>query len=122
MGDGLGHCGHVYSDMSDYDAAAAQEKAKDLVQFVRQYWMRQDQEQMQQPKPGPFLGFVLLSTAEWDVENFKKTLKEEWEIECTDESREDGSLEYCRLHSQFTCCSVTGTDARLHRRSETAHQ
>ena len=91
-GDGLGHCGHVYSDMAAYDPASAQEKGKALVQFVRQYWMQQGQEQMQQPKPSPFLGFVLLSTAEWNVEDFKKTVKEDWGIDCTDESREDGAL------------------------------
>lgn len=90
QGDGLGHCGHIYSKMEAYDPATAQEKAVALVQEVRSLWM--DEEHQQRPKPNPFLGFVLLATPEWDVENYRQTLKDDWDIDCTIESREDGSF------------------------------
>lgn len=87
-GDDLEHCGHVFSQMEPYDPATAEEKAVALVQYVRRYWQEQAQAAQQRPKPGPFLGFVLLSTPEWDVEAFKHTLKEDWNIDCGEDPKD----------------------------------
>lgn len=88
-GDGLGHCGHIYSEMENYDPTTAQEKCVAMVEKIRQYWMEQakGQEEGSQNETQPggdFLGFVLLSTPEFDVETFRATLKEDWGIEYPD--------------------------------------
>ena len=42
--DELEHCGHVFSEMEEYDPATAQEKAIAMVEMIRQYWQKQAQE------------------------------------------------------------------------------
>lgn len=90
-GDSLGHCGHIYSEMEAYDPATAQEKCIAMVEKIRQYWMEQagGQEagsQNADNSSGNFAGFVLLSTPEFDVNEFRTTLKENWGIECPEDS------------------------------------
>ncbi len=90
-GEGLGHCGHVYSEMEAYDPATAQEKCVAMVEKIRQYWSDQAGQQGKddgnetQNKSG-FVGFVLLSTPEFQAEAFRKTLRADWGIECPKES------------------------------------
>lgn len=88
-GDGLGHCGHIYSEMENYDPATAQEKCVAMVEKIRQYWMeqanKQEESQKADKKGGDFLGFVLLSTPEFHVEEFRAALKEDWGIECPED-------------------------------------
>lgn len=90
-GEGLGHCGHIYSEMEDYDPSTAQEKCVAMVEKVRQHWMEQDQKQGDENQSkkhpvGDFLGFVLLSTPKFDVDAFRAVLKEDWGIECPKET------------------------------------
>lgn len=90
-GDGLGHCGHIYSEMEAYDPATAQEKCVAMVEKIRQYWMEQAGKQEEgsrnaDHKGGDFLGFVLLSTPEFHVEEFRAVLKEDWGIECPEDA------------------------------------
>ena len=96
-GDGLGHCGHIYSEMENYDPATAQEKCVAMVEKIRQYWMeqanKQEERQNTDKKGGDFLGFVLLSTPEFHVKEFREALKEDWGIECPEDCenpRSDG--------------------------------
>ncbi|MCI8414257.1 MAG: DUF4261 domain-containing protein [Ruminiclostridium sp.] len=80
-GDGVGHCGHIYSTMEDYDPATAQAKCEEMVERLRQYWMDRAKEEEEQKKDHPggdFLGFVLLSTPEFDETAFRAVLKEDW--------------------------------------------
>ena len=35
------HCGHVYSEMEEYDESTAVEKATAMVELIRTYWMEQ---------------------------------------------------------------------------------
>lgn len=88
-GDGLGHCGHIYSEMENYDPATAQEKCVAMVEKIRQYWMeqanKQEESQNTDKKGGDFLGFVLLSTPEFPVNEFRAALKEDWGIECPED-------------------------------------
>lgn len=44
-GDGLGHCGHICSEMEPYDPATAQEKCVAMVEKIRKYWMDRAKEQ-----------------------------------------------------------------------------
>lgn len=90
-GDGLGHCGHIYSEMEPYDPSTAQEKCVAMVEKIRQYWMeraaeQEDGDQNTNKGGGDFVGFVLLSTPEFDVEEFRRVLKEDWGIECPEDS------------------------------------
>ena len=75
-------CGHTFSQMEPYDPADAQEKCQAMVEMIRQYWMdRAKEETERQSSAGPFAGFVLLSTPEWDLEAFKQQLKADWDID-----------------------------------------
>ena len=92
----LENCGHVFSKMELYDAATAEQDAIDIVEMLRQYWVQRarELEQGQDEKDeggegGPFVGFVLLSAPDWDAEQFKKDLLEDWGIECEAEADSD---------------------------------
>ena len=75
-------CGHTFSQMEPYNPADAQEKCQTMVEMIRQYWMdRAREETERQSSAGPFAGFVLLSTPEWDLEAFKAQLKADWDID-----------------------------------------
>ncbi len=75
-------CGHTFSQMEPYDPADAQEKCEAMVEMIRQYWMERAKEETErQSSAGPFAGFVLLSTPEWDLEAFKAQLKADWDID-----------------------------------------
>lgn len=89
-GDSLGHCGHIYSEMEPYDPSTAQEKCIEMVEQIRQYWMERAKEQEEGNQGtehigGDFLGFVLLSAAEFDEKEFRTALKKDWGIECPEE-------------------------------------
>ncbi len=90
-GDGLGHCGHIYSEMEDYDPSTAQEKCVAMVEKIRKYWMERAKEQEEgddsaKSAGGSFVGFVLLSSPEFDVERFRAVLREDWGIECPEDA------------------------------------
>lgn len=86
-GDGLGHCGHIYSEMEAYDPATAQEKCEAMVEKIRAYWIDRANEAGEGGADegaagGDFLGFVLLDTPEFDTEEFRAVLREDWGIDC----------------------------------------
>lgn len=95
--DGLGHCGHIYSEMEDYDPSTAQEKCVQMVEMIRRYWMERAKEQEEgddkEHEGGSFLGFVLLSTPELNEEAFRAVLKEDWEIEYPEEAEDEENHE-----------------------------
>ena len=37
-GDDLNHCGHVFSNMENYDPVTAEDKAIEMVESIRSYW------------------------------------------------------------------------------------
>lgn len=77
------HCGHVFSQMERYDPATAKEQAIAMVEQLRAYWMERARQAAQADegrKTGPFAGFVLLATPQWDEEQFKRDLREDWGI------------------------------------------
>ena len=89
-GDELEHCGHVFSEMENYDPATAQEKAIALVEMMRSYWMEQAQRaEEQKENPGTFVNYVLLKEAKWDKEALLRDLKETWGIEDEPDDSED---------------------------------
>lgn len=91
-GDGVGHCGHICSEMEPYDPATAQEKCVAMVEKIRQYWAeRTDEQGDESQKKKNFLGFVLLSTPEFDTKAFRATLKDDWGIECPEDSEDPES-------------------------------
>ncbi len=95
-GEGLGHCGHIFSEMEAYDPATAQEKCVAMVEKIRQYWSEQASQQGKdggsetQNQKG-FLGFVLLSTPEFQAEAFREAVRADWGIACPRESGHEDS-------------------------------
>ena len=90
--DGLEHCGHVFSEMEEFDEENAVEQAAALVEYVRQYYMDRAKElEKRKENAGNFVNYVLLSEPEWDKETLLRELKDTWGIE--DESPESSSDE-----------------------------
>lgn len=92
-GDGIGHCGHIYSEMEPYDPSTAQEKCVAMVERIRQYWTDRTKEQGNgnqdtEQSGGSFVGFILLSTPEFDTETFRTALSQDWGIEYPDDSED----------------------------------
>lgn len=80
-GDGLENCGHVFSEMKEYNEATAVEQAIAIVEMIRSYMMEQANEFEEcGENAGYFTGFVLLSDADWDKEQLIRDLKEKWDI------------------------------------------
>lgn len=91
-GDGTEHCGHVFSEMEPYDEHTARDKAVEMVEMVRRHWMERAAEEVQKKSlAGPFAGFILLSTPEWDVEQFKAALKADWGISYPEENGKEAA-------------------------------
>lgn len=81
-GDSTEHCGHVFSDMKEYNDATAVEDATALVEMIRSYWMEQaKQAEEEKEKSGHFVNFVLLKGDEFNKEAILKDLKDRWQIE-----------------------------------------
>lgn len=95
-GDSLSDCGHTFSEMEPYDEHTAGEKATEMVENIRSYWMEQaKQAEEREKKAGTFVGFALLSDNSWDKEKYISDLKEQWGItaeEKSDEERNPDSL------------------------------
>lgn len=92
-GDGVGHCGHIYSEMEPYDPSTAQEKCMAMVEKIRQYWMERADAQTDENRENEyanrnFVGFVLLSTPEFDADQFRTTLREDWGIEYPEDAQD----------------------------------
>ncbi len=93
-GEELEHCGHVFSEMEEYTADTAEEKAKALVETVRSYWMQQaEKAEDKKENPGSFLSFVLLEEPEWYKQAFVQTLREEWGVFDTGTAKEQAENE-----------------------------
>ena len=87
-------CGHTFSEMEPYDPATAQEKCEAMVEMLRQYWQdRAKEEAERKSSAGPFAGFVLLSSPEWDLEAFKAQLKADWNIDYPPVDGEQASID-----------------------------
>lgn len=93
-GDDLEHCGHVFSEMKEYNEKTAVEQAMAMVETIRSYWMeRAERDANHEEHAGNFVGFVLLSNDDWDKAQFLRDLKAEWglmaEVDGTDDSGTD---------------------------------
>lgn len=91
--DELEHCGHVFSNMSEYNERTALEDAKQMVEMIRSYWMEQARlAEERKEHAGTFAGFVLLSDVSWDKQQLIHDLKAEWNIEIVDEDENEEAL------------------------------
>ncbi len=99
--DGSDHCGHVFSEMEEYDPANAEEKCVAMVEMIREYWMKQaaggevGEERSggeDQGGGGSFVGFVLLDSCQWDRRKLISDLKADWGMETTDSQEDENSL------------------------------
>lgn len=91
--DELDHCGHVFSNMSEYNENSAVDDAKQMVEMIRSYWMEQARlAEERKENAGTFAGFVLLSDVSWDKQQLIHDLKTEWNIEIIDEDENEEAL------------------------------
>ncbi|MCR2803975.1 DUF4261 domain-containing protein [Paenibacillus soyae] len=88
------HCGHIFSEMTPYAPATAEQEAIRMVEMIREYWMQraaeletaaQKQEEApadsaQDGSPGIFNGFVLLDSPSCDLGQIKANLLQDWKI------------------------------------------
>lgn len=89
-GDSLSDCGHTFSEMEPYDEHTAVEKATEMVENIRSYWMEQARlAEERESKAGTFVGFALLSENSWDKEKYIRDLKEQWDITAEEKSDEE---------------------------------
>ncbi len=80
-GNELEHCGHVFSEMEEYNTDTAEQQAIDLVETIRNYWIEQaKQVEEHKKKAGNFVSFVLLEKPEWDKAALQQILQDEWGI------------------------------------------
>lgn len=87
-GEELEHCGHVFSEMKEYNESRAVEDASAMVEMIRSYWMEQAKQQENgENNVGSFAGFVLLSSVQWDRAQFIHDLKEEWGLEVEEDEK-----------------------------------
>lgn len=91
--DELDHCGHVFSNMSEYNESSAVEDAKQMVEMIRSYWMEQARlAEERKENAGTFAGFVLLNDVSWNMQQLIHDLKTEWNIEIVDEDKNEEAL------------------------------
>ncbi|MDV0444566.1 hypothetical protein MmiAt1_00940 [Methanimicrococcus sp. At1] len=97
----LEHCGHVFSESEEYDPETAEEKAISIVDMLLEARMNEALKQQEEaglstsgsaenlPQTGPFAGFVLLNSFDFDVEEIKSHLKNDWDILIREDSEEN---------------------------------
>ena len=87
----LNHCGHVFSEMEEYFPKTAEKKAIALVEMIREAWMNEAEKEWKgdknskdeaenTPRTGPFGDVVLLNSNDFDAEQIKTHLKNDWGI------------------------------------------
>ena len=98
----LEHCGHVFSEMEEYSPKNAEEKAIALVEMLREAWRAEAEKELEarglnpddllisdetdaSSKIGPFSGFVLLESHDFDTEQIKANLRNDWDIHFKEE-------------------------------------
>ncbi|WNY28585.1 hypothetical protein MmiEs2_07810 [Methanimicrococcus stummii] len=101
----LDHCGHVFSEMEEYDPDTAEEKAIALVEMLREAWIDEMRKEMKArglnpddpfedgPRTGPFAGFVLLNSYDFDPEQIKANLKNDWDIPIIEEAEDPDAVD-----------------------------
>lgn len=101
------HCGHIFSEMQPYDQVTAEDEAIRMVEMVREYWMQQaaayeagqgaahEEEGSEDGNGsgGVFNGFVLLNSSEFDIEQLKSHLQQDWNITVSDAEKEEDQAE-----------------------------
>lgn len=101
------HCGHIFSEMQPYDQVTAEDEAIRMVEMIREYWMQQaaayeagqgaphEEESSEDGNGsgGVFNGFVLLNSSEFDIEQLKSHLQQDWNITVSDAEKEEDQAE-----------------------------
>lgn len=85
--DCMENCGHVFSQMEEYDEQTAIEKSKEMIETVREYWMKAAENHKE--NEGTFVGFTLLSEPKWDKNKFVQDMKSDWDIDVVEDEDDD---------------------------------
>lgn len=81
------HGGHIFSEMEEYNELTAEEKCKEMIDMIREYWMSQAENHKE--NQGTFVGFILLSENSWNKQQFIDDLKSQWDIDAIEEKDEN---------------------------------
>ncbi len=88
-GDELQNCGHTFSEMEEYSEKTAEQKAIELIEQVMNMWKEQaERAEAEKEHPGSFVNFVLLDDVVFEKETILKALKEDWQIEDSDDEND----------------------------------
>ena len=101
----LNHSGHVFSEQEEYDSDTAEEKAIAFIETFYEFWMSEAEKELKKRgiisdsgeisglHTGPFAGFVLLDSYDFDPEEIKTILKNDWNILAFEEESTSASNE-----------------------------
>ena len=107
----LSHCGHVFSEMEEFVSETAEEKAIALIEMLRDVWIKEAEQESELEsdelleeltRPGPFTGFVLLNSVEFDAEQVKAHLKNDWGILFNEETADSADSDDSDSDSDFS--------------------
>ena len=91
--DSLEHCGHVFSEMENYNEATAKEDAVQMVEMIREYWINEaakhEENKNENESGGSFVATIPLYEISWDKKQFIEDLQKEWQL--ADQSSDRGS-------------------------------
>lgn len=86
----IDNCGHTFSEMEEYDEANAEEQARALVDYVRDYIIKLAEDaDNRRDNPGTFINYILLEDIKWDKEALREELKNAWGIEDDPDDEEE---------------------------------
>ncbi|MDR0767822.1 MAG: DUF4261 domain-containing protein [Methanosarcinales archaeon] len=104
----LDHCGHIFSEPEEYHPDTAEEKAIAFVEKLREVWMNEAEKELKEHgidldsldsyendglQARSFAGFVLLNSYDFDPEQIKSILKNDWDIFVREEESADAADE-----------------------------
>ena len=105
----------VFSEMKKYDASTEMDDARELLAFLKQYWINmakaEEEREERATNAQGFQAFVLLKDAKWNIEEFEKAFEEEWKITLNDhegEAEDDDAGVSARVYEVGTMRLVLG--------------
>lgn len=80
-GENVGHCGHIFSELKEYHEETAQQACINMVEMIREYWMKEAKKHEVPQQRTTFVHFVLLKDSQVNLMQVFDTLKEHIEFE-----------------------------------------
>lgn len=90
--DGLGHCGHIFSQYENYNSETAQEKCIEMVEMIREYWIEEAKKHEEPEARTTFVDFVLLEDSNIDLIKAFDYLKDHWQLNFEEVEKNDEQI------------------------------